>query len=171
MKRLAFAAALLACAPAAHAQSMNVPQIVQDAVMGICLPFADSQDLGEAIKAGEAAGYANRADLLPDYVGEGPTPERVLLTGQHRGTVSLVKASEAAFCLVGIHEASVKQIADGAEATLRAMGFSSSVDDREGESPASLWWRSNAQVTIAPSTDFAPGSEFVLIIHADPGSP
>lgn len=173
MKRLALAAVLVcAVAPAAHAQSMNVPLITERVVGEICPPYLAGETMWGPIARAEGFGYEVR-HISPSSIQVGaanrqPEPRDVELYGRHAGTIRLWTNGRERFCSVGIHEGAVGQIAEIAEPLLQAQGYEPVLDDRERSVAVSVWRAPGRQVVISRSAEYRPGSEILFTADVAP---
>ncbi len=163
--RWAVAALALVGANPAQAQSMNVPEIVREAVGGVCAPLMRSGDVAAAIAAAEVQGYVQTADSSQDLDSERPNA-RVILRKGHSGRLTISLNYGRMLCSVGIHEAGAAQIADQAAPILGELGMVSVLDERGGGEPEVVVWSGQGrQAVMSPSPVFQPGAEITLSAH------
>ena len=147
----------LVAAPAASAQSMNIPLITRVTLTEICGPWLQTGDLAAAVQAGIAADYRAAPNLNPAN-----PPSFVVLDGSltHRGRVVLINDNDQV-CSVDMAEAGVIQLSDLAAETLNDFGMSRVFVQGGATLGVIVWAGEDRQAVIAPS-DRSSGAAITL---------
>lgn len=156
-------AAILALTPAApvQAQSMDVRWIVENVVGEVCGPFMRG-DVMAALTAAQTLGYRQTADSDLD-ADNNHRRARVTMTGDHAGTLTIIRSGSRVLCSIGISEGGVSQINGFAEEALTRHGFCPALEERgrwSGE--VAVWTGVQTVAVIHTSPHFPPGSELTM---------
>ena len=137
----------LVAAPAASAQSMNIPLITRLTLTEICGPYLQTGDVAASVQAG----LANRYRVAPTVDPANP-PSLVVLDGSlvHRGKVILINDNDQV-CSVDMAEGGVAQVSDLAAETLTALGMRRVFVQGGPTLGVIVWAGEDRQAVIAPS--------------------
>ena len=153
MRGLGFAGAAWLMAGAAHAQSMDIPRIVESTLGPVCGVWMQTGDRAQALGAAEAHGYRAYDMATGQALGSDAAPPSVIADGsaRHRGQIMLIEGRDRV-CSISMAEATPQQVASLAEATLTGWGMEQVLDRGDAVPQLVVWAGGGRQVVIGPST-------------------